>query len=249
MKKIVLSIIYAGILLGDNFNIYTFSLKENYWEIANGGVVDKNYNKFGEMFGIGTVYTKNLDNLNLIFEGEFAAGNDTYDGAYQDGTPLKVKIHNSYLYNFDASIDFSPYFIKIGYRFWHRGKSKIEGDYCEDYYWPYIASGLDYKFDINKFTFQSIFQYQDAINPQMKAYLGSSPTIDLGSTAGWMADFKLGYKIKKNNYLGIFYKCDFWHINASGDYNLILDNKKYVIFEPESYTLNQYLGVFYKVTF
>ena len=108
---------------------------------------------------------------------------------------------------------------------------------------------MNYRFLINKIFIKTVFQYQYALNPKLKLYLGNEPTLNLGTTSGYSAKFDIGYKFKKTQTIGFFYKYDFWHISASNDYELILNNQKYMIFEPESYTRNQYLGIFYKFNF
>jgi len=249
MKKIIFSLGISGILFAGNLNFYTFSLKENYEEIINGNVVDKDYNSFGEIYGLGIEYETYFQNIIFSLNGEYSTGKKIYDGATQDGTPMKVNVNNSYLYNLNTAIDFRPYYIKIGYRFWNRGYSNAPGDYNEQYYWSYIASGFDYRFMINKIFIKTDFQYQYAFNPKLKVYLGNKPTVNLGETSGFMGKIDIGYNFNKNIVLGVFYKYDFWHINASNDFTIILNNKNYIVFEPESYTKNQYLGISLKYAF
>ena len=249
MKKTIFSLVLSTVLFGDNINFYTFTLKENYKEFIGGHVVDKDYNNFGDMYGIGIKYEKNFQNLIFSLNGEYSAGSKNYDGATQDGTPMRVKVNNSYLYNISAGIDFRPYFIKIGYRSWNRGDSNAPGDYDEEYYWSYLASGVDYRFYINKIFIQTLMQYQYAFNPKLKIYLGNSPVVNLGDTNGLMGKIDIGYKIDTKTSFGVFYKYDFWHINNSNQFLLKVNNQEYLMFEPESYTRNQYLGVYYQMNF
>lgn len=249
MKKILLSAGVASILLGDTFKLYTFTLKENYKEKVHGYVVDEDYNNFGDMYGIGFGYKKNLKKIVLSVNGEYSLGKKNYNGATQDGKPMKVTVNNSYLYNIKAGVEFSPYYIKLGYRFWNRGNSNAPGDYNEQYYWSYLAGGIDYGFVINKLFIKTDIQYQYAINPELKIYLGNDPVISLGKTRGFMGKFELGYPVSNNSVLGINYKYDFWHINASKQFVLLLNNQEYVMIEPESYTKNQYLSIYYQFDF
>ena len=249
MKKIIFTLILINFLFGDNLNFYTFSLKENYKEFVYGNVADKDYNSFGDMYGIGIEYEKYFQNIIFSLNGEYSSGKKIYDGAYQDGTPFKTNVNNSYLYNLNAAVDFRPYYIKIGYRFWNRGCSNASGDYNEQYYWSYIASGMDYRFMINKLFIKTDFQYQYAFNPKLKIYLGNNPTVNLGNTSGFMGKIDIGYSFDENKIFGVFYKYDLWHINASNNFKIILNNKNYTAFEPESYTRNQYLGIYYKIYF
>ncbi len=249
MKKIIFSLVLSTVLFGDNINFYTFTLKENYEEFVGGNVVDKDYNNFGDMYGIGINYEKNFQNLIFSLNGEYSSGKKIYDGAYQNGTPFKTSVNNSYLYNLNTAVNFRPYYIKIGYRFWNRGDSNAPGDYNEQYYWSYIASGLNYKFNINRIFIQTFMQYQYAINPKLKVYLGNSPVVNLGNTNGLMGKINIRYKINTKTSFEVFYKYDFWHINASNDFILTLNNKQYIMFEPESYTRNQYIGISLKYAF
>ncbi len=249
MKKITVSIGFLSILFANNLNFYTFTLKENYQEVLGGNVIDKDYSNFGDMYGIGVEYEKYIQNIILSFNGEYSSGQKIYKGAKQDGTSIKVRVNNSYLYNLNTAVNFNPYYIKIGYRFWNRGNSNAPGDYNEKYYWTYVAGGLNYRFFVNKMFIKTNIQYQYAFNPQLKIYLGNKPVISLGNTNGFMGKVDLGYSLSKNYTIGINYKYDFWHIHHSKPFILILNNQPTVIFEPESYTKNQYLGVYYQMKF
>ena len=248
MKKIFL-LSFFSLIFADSINFYTFTLKENYKEYINNQIVDRDYNNFNDMYGIGIEYKKNLTNIDLFLNSEYSSGSKTYDGAYQDTTPLKASVNNSYLYKISAGIDFRPYFIKLGYRFWNRGDSNNPGDYNEQYYWSYLATGINYKALINNFFIKTNIQYQYAFKPKLKIYLGNSPVVDLGNTKGFMGKIDMGFKLDMKTSFGIFYKYDFWHINKSKKFILTLNNQQWLMFEPESKTRNQYLGVYYQMNF
>jgi len=249
MKKIIFSIFLSAFLFGDSLKFYFFSMKENYKEYEGGRVIDRDYSGFNDITGIGITYTNRYMYGRIILNGEFAGGDTVYNGSTQSGIPVKYNQTGMKLYNLSAAIESRAYFLKLGYRFWRRGSSNDPGNYNEDYYWSYISSGLHYFINSSKITFDTIFQYQYAINPKIKIYLGNNPTLNLGDTSGLMAKIDLGYKYSYNLKIGIFYKYDYWQINASNYGVLILNNQKYVIYEPDSETRNQYLGVYIQKSF
>lgn len=235
MKKI--SIFVAVSLFAMDFNPYFFSVKENYKEYISGVIVDKDYNSFFDLYGIGIKVKQNIFKFSL----EYAYGNAIYDGANQTGNKIKAKENNVYIINSLLSIGKLLSF-DLGYRYWDRGSSNYEGDYEEKYYWPYIGISFNYNYNIKNFSFKPIFSYQYAIDPKLKILLGNNPTIDLGNTIGYKIEFPIYYQFKNFKFYA-FYRYQYWHINASNTYILKLNNQEYPIFEPESETINQYLGV------
>jgi len=248
MKKISLFLI-AIFLYADSIDYYFFSLKENYKEYYGGSVIDKDYNSFGDLNGIGIKYTKDYYYSNLYVNVEAAYGNSIYDGAYQDGTPIKFKQKNVQIYNLKAGVYLRGYLLELGYRFWNRGKSSNEGDYDEQYYWPYIASGVMYKIKFSSITIDYYLKYNYAISPKLKVYLGNKPTLNLGTTTGIETQFGISKKINFDYSVGIFYRLSYWHINRSDIQKIIINNKNYQIFEPESETRNQYIGIYLQKSF
>jgi len=248
MKKISLFLI-AAFLYADSLNYYFFSIKENYKEYYNGSVIDRDYNSFGDLNGVGIKYTRNNYYSDLYFVAEAAHGTSIYDGAYQDGTPLKEKQSNVYLYTLKATINFKPYIFELGYRFWNRGKSGVGGDYEEQYYWPYFATGLMYDIDFNSFSINYYVKYNYAFSPKLKIYLGNNPTLNLGETSGIETQIEINKKIVSDYKIGIFYRFSYWHIEQSNIYNLYYKGQVYEVFEPESETKNQYIGIYLQKSF
>ena len=64
-----------------------------------------------------------------------------------------------------------------------------------------------------------------------------------------MGKIDIGYRYDDKSLFGIFYKVDVWHIYPSDVGYLILDNKTYQIYEPESTTINQYIGIYIQKSF
>jgi len=248
MKKISLFLIMA-FLYADSFNYYFFSIQENYKEYYAGSVIDRDYNSFGDLNGIGINYIRNYYYSDLYFVAEAAYGTSIYDGAYQDGTPIKSKQKDVQIYNLRAGIYSRGYILELGYRFWNRGKSNIEGDYNEQYYWPYISTGVMYKIKFSTVSIDYYLKYNYAVSPKIKVYLGNNPTLDLGDTSGIETQFGISKKINFDYSLGIFYRFSYWHINRSNSKTVLINNQSYQIFEPESETRNQYIGIYIQKSF
>jgi len=249
MKRISFLLLFTVLLNAESLNYYFFSIKENYKEYNSGNVIDRDYSSFGEINGIGVKYTKNYYYSQIYLKAEGSYGTSTYDGAYQDGTPVKFHQNDVQIYNFNAGFYSRPYLLEIGYRFWNRGDSGEEGDYNEQYYWPYFAIGMKYFLNFNSFSINYYLKYNYAFSPKLKVYLGNNPTIDLGDTTG--VETQISYT-KKFNYeytLGIFYRFSYWHINRSKTVTINYNGNNYQLFEPESETRNQYIGIFLEKSF
>jgi hypothetical protein len=216
-------------------------LKLNYKEYIKGNVIDKDYNNFGDIFGIGVKYSNNKYFYYYI-KGEFSNGSSFYDGADWNGNKLKSKQNGFYLFNLETGIGKYLNFF-LGYREWNRGKSNIDGDYDEIYYWSYFGMKYSCEFIFNKFYFYPEAGYEMAINPKLKIKMGNNPILNLGDTTGGFIELPVYYKYNRNIFIKIFYKFEYWYIEKSNSAILILDNKKYEIFEPESITQNQYFGI------
>ena len=248
MKKIIL-IINFSLLFADNLKFYTYSVKEDYKEYENNKVIDKDYSSWNDILGVRIKYTKTYQKFDLYINSEIAGGNSIYKGSYQDGESVTNKQNGVKLININIGSNFYPYLFEIGYRYWKRGYSNIPGDYDEVYYWSYFATGFDYRFFINKSTISFLAKYKYAFNPKLKAYLGNKPVLHLGDTTGIEAEFEYQYKCDNNDDLGFFYRYSFWEISKSNNALLRLENKNYTIYEPDSITRNQYLGVYYQMNF
>ena len=247
MKKIIFISIFS-ILFADNVRFYTFTLKENYKEYENNKVIDRDYNSWGDILGIGLKYITNYKNANLYIISELAGGNSVYKGAFQNGEPFEAKQNGVGLINLNLGINYSPYLIEIGYRAWNRGSSNNSGDYDETYYWSFLGIGFQKNWYINKSNIELIAKYKYAFNPKLKVYMGNEPILNLGQTRGFDTEFNYKYDFS-GYYLGIFYRFSFWHIHKSNETILTLNNQNYLIYEPESITKNQYLGIYLEKSF
>jgi hypothetical protein len=240
MKKIILFFLTV-IFVSASTEIYTYNLKLNYKEYINGKVIDRDYNKYGDILGIGIKYYKNSF-FDYYLKAEYSGGNSYYKGSSWNGVSLNSKQSGFYLLNLEAGIGKYFYFFG-GYRLWNRGKSHVDGDYNERYYWKYIGFKYSYKINFDKFYFYPEMGYKIAINPKMKIKLGNEPILDLGTTTGKFLELPFYYKYSNNIDFKIFYKYEYWHINPSNINVLVVDNHQYSIFEPESKTKNQYFGI------
>ncbi len=246
MNKIILLISFS-ILFADTFKIYTYSIKENYKEYINSRVIDKDYSSWSDILGVGITYTKEYQYFDLYINSEIAGGSSIYTSP--GDKPILNTQKGLTLINVNIGNNFYPYIFEIGYRYWKRGYSKQPGDYDEVYYWTYFATGLNYKFFINKSTIFFLGKYKYAFNPKLKVYLGNEPILNLGDTTGIEAKIEYQYHLDNNYDLGFFYKYSFWEISKSNEAILRIDNKNYTIFEPDSITRNQYLGIFLEKSF
>jgi len=231
-------IIFIGVIAFGWTDVYTYSVKLNYKEYINGNVIDKDYSSFSDILGVGVKYSDRF----YYLKGEYASGKSTYEGSNANGDYLKNRQNGVYILNVEGGIGNYLYFI-FGYREWNRGKSGYVGDYNEVYYWKYWGIKYAYPFRFEDGSFIPQVGYSLAINPKMRAEIGSNIIFNLGTTSE--AFIELPFFINYNNNLSFkfFYKYDMWLINRSDEKYITADNKTYVIFEPKSFTQNQYLGV------
>jgi hypothetical protein len=239
MKKLL--IVLFSVWIYANTEFYTYSIKLNYKEYVNGNVIDKDYSHFGNILGLGIKYS-DIYIFNYYLKGEISGGKSYYIGEDIGGNPVTAEQNDFYLFNLEAGVGKYFYFL-AGYREWNRGKSNNPGDYDEKYYWSYLGFKYTYKFDFNKFYFYPEAGYTFAIDPKIKVKLGNEPVLNLGNTTGGFVEAPFYYKYNNNIEIKIFYKYEYWHINESNIDYLIINNNKYPIFEPESITENQYIGI------
>lgn len=222
-------------------DFYTYTIKLDYREYVNGKVIDRDYSSFGDILGIGVKYF-NKSYLDYYLKAEIASGESIYEGATWGGEPIKNKQKGLYLLTLEGGFGSRYFYFFGGYREWNRGKSANAWDYDEVYYWGYFGIKYSYPFVFQKIIFIPEAGYKLAINPQMKVKLSNEPVLDLGSTDGGFIELPIFVKYE-NVYLKFFYRYQYWHINRSKTQVLILNGNKYLIFEPESITENQYLGI------
>jgi len=240
MKKFSL-ILISNILFAQT-QIYTFTLLMDYKEYKDSQVLDKDYTNFGDMLGVGIKYQSKTKPLKYSVKIEYAGGKSTYEGATWDGTPLKNTQSGVYILNLEGALGSKNLFLTLGYREWNRGKSPFIGDYNEKYYWGYLGIKYDYHFYFRYFAFLPKISYQTAISPKMKVYMGNEPILKLGDTDGFYVELPIYFRIKKQVWY-LFYRFQYWHISKSDYAVLQTDTTRTLIYEPESITRNQYLGI------
>jgi hypothetical protein len=259
MKKILfLSAIVSSVLLADSINVSLSSLKFNYKEYdSSANVLDSRSSSFSDLYGIHIRYTKNIGKFILNPNIEYNRGNTKYNGSTWDGTPLSLTEHNEYLYNINLIGKYNLFEDKtsigkgkvymlggLGYRFDNRGKSDYSGDYDEQYKWAYYMIGGEINDKFNKFSIGLQAYYQKAINPKMKAYLGSGATYNLGKTDGYRISIPIKYALKTNYGISFRYIYDYWKITKSDTQNITCSDGTIVpTYEPDSKTKNQYLNI------
>jgi len=91
--------------------------------------------------------------------------------------------------------------------------------------------------------------YKYAISPKIKIYLANNPILNLGKTTGIETQINISKKINYNYTFGFFYRYSYWHINKSNSIRIVYNNTFYSIFEPESKTKNQYIGIYLEKSF
>ena len=234
-------------------NFYFFLLKEDYREYEGSGtavkLIDRDYSNWGEMKGFGIRGTWN----NFIYgKFEYAYGDTHYVGATWGGEPLENDQTGTWVLNIEGGVQIpsTGFLVGVGYRTWNRGNSGKPGDYDEVYYWPYLQLG--YKVDIpipGVGEFNPELSYQYAISPKMKAYLGSTPTFDLGTVTGYRIELPLTIQLQNNLQFLVFYRYQYWDISGSGPTPATINGKEYTLYEPASKTNNHYVGIGVRASF
>jgi len=244
LKKVAFVLIILSISYARNIEYYFYNLDMNYKEYENGSFLDGESTDFGDMLGVGIKYS-DIYKFKYFLKAEYAYGKTTYDGSTWAGDPLSLRRKNVYLLNFEGGIfPYNKYFyLSIGYRYWNRGKSDYSGDYNEKYYWKYLGIGYNYAIEFNKISIEPELEYQYTFNPKLDLDLGSGGTVNLGKTYGYKAGLKFNYEYSEKISYSMFYRYQYWHISKSDSINITLNNLVIPIYEPESKTRNQYVGI------
>jgi len=129
----------------------------------------------------------------------------TYDGALQNGTPLKMYTHEfMYKSEFDLGYKlfdqdqatFSPY-MGIGYRSWRRGEN-VQPSYVEDYTWWYTVLGVNHMFRTGKWLLgvdaSLLFPFAMKMETDMRG-LYDKATFDIKSKTGFRVETPVSYEI------------------------------------------------------
>jgi hypothetical protein len=231
-----------------SWTLYTYTLKLDYREFdSNSRVLDRDYSQWGELNGVGIRYSDPL----FYFFGEVARGQDHYEGATWDGQPLSNTQRGVYIWNVEGGIKDSAHglAVGVGYRVWNRGNSGTEGDYDEVYYWPYFALSYYYPIETPQFSFTPSLSYQYAISPKMRAYLGDSPTFDLGRVTGLRIELPFYYRFNPTSGVYFGYRFQLWEISGSGATPVTIGGQTYTLYEPPSKTIVQSLQLGIMVRF
>jgi len=258
MKKLfLLSVVISGFLMADSLEVSLSGLKFNYKEYSSSGnVLDSESSSFNNLYGINVRYSKEIGKFILNPNFEYNRGTTHYNGSTWGGTSLSLTEHNVYLYNLNLIGKYSLFDDNtklgtgklyvlggVGYRLWNRGTSDYNGDYDEQYKWPYFLVGGEINDRFHSINIALQAYYQQAINPKMKSYLGSGATYNLGKTYGYRVSIPIKYALKTNYGIVFRYIYDYWKISKSDIQNINLYNKTIATYEPDSKTKNQYINV------
>ena len=167
----------------------------------------------------------------------------------QDGTPYNSITQNTIIepkiryeevkqtIGYDAKMFFS-----LGYRYWKREIDKYgTHGYDEEYYWSYADIGIGGNKKIGGVSVGFEAAYQQAIEPELKAYLAGGMKFELGRTWGYNIKIPVRYDMGKNFFLEFAYEYDFWRINESNVVN--------GYHEPKSDTKNSYYTISWGMRF
>ena len=197
---------------------------------------------------------------------DIAAGNVTYDGTTQGGTPINFNDSKQALFKFETNVgypigigkDFQliPY-TGYGYRFWSRGEARTTSTYSsfkEEYSWSYIPVGLKADYQINKqWNLGGTLAAHFMFGGKMKAYPSevnsgySDLDFDLGNKVGFYADLPLTYRFAGNWAATLTAWYEYTAIGQSNAVNVAYNNKVIgYAYEPSS--TNNQIGVRFGVS-
>ncbi len=160
-------------------------------------------------------YKKKSDFYTRVY-ADYAAGDITFDGTTQAGTPVNFSDSRQRLFKFEWNVGYTfkagenllliPY-IGYGYRYWERGKGKITPTYTayeEDYWWSYLPIGLKADYAVTKqWSIGATAAINVMFDGKMKAKLaevgvGSDTEFDLGNKVGFYAELPVACKVAPN---------------------------------------------------
>jgi len=210
-------------------------------------VLDRDYTDPGDLNGVEVTFRTPL----YFIEGALYQGNSHYTGSTWDGQPVSSLQTGVILFNGRIGItpgEGGPYLV-AGYRSWWRGTSDSPGDYNEHYYWKYIGLGYRGEFQFGEFQFSPSAEWERGIDPEMKAYLGSEPTFDLGEVTGVRLELPLSWRLNPYFSLLLQYRFQYWYITGSGPTPAVIDGQNYTLYEPPSKTYLHYLSWGFSLSF
>ncbi len=228
-------VLFIAVFLYSDVGVYFYTIKMNYEEFINSSLLDKDSTYLFDLNGIMVKYY----NVRYFLNMEFAYGKSIYQGKTWNGKDLRLIQKNVSIFNMKGAYFLNKkFYLLAGYRMWSRGKSDYEGDYNEVYYWSYIGIGKFFR--VRNLT--ASIEYQYAINPKLRVLLGNGALLRLGETNGLSGEIRYSFLINDIVW-EIFYRCWMWSIERSDISQLMLKNSSYYIYEPSSFTINQYFGI------
>ena len=220
---------------------------------TSGNVLDRDYGWLNGLdvearFETGILWTR----LSADYSWSHGA---TYDGALQDGTPLKMSTAERIdLYEGDIGIKvvnvetstLTPY-VGIGRRVWWRGVDVLP-DYIEKYSWYYAAIGLNYVWRIERLTAGADVAVALPFNMRMTTNIADSydeATFRLKENPGVEVQLPLTYDVYERYpdagkvflFLTPYYQ--HWQIGASDPVQMTQNGVPVtgaVLYEPDSTT-------------
>ena len=217
---------------------------------SSGNVMDRDYGWLNGLYGEARFEGNVL--WTRLSAGYSWSHGARYDGAYQNGTPLKMTTYERIgLYEADigvklfnaGSATLTPY-AGIGRRIWWRG-ADISPDYVEKYSWYYAAIGLNYVWRIEKWTAGADAAVALPFNMRMmtnEAGTINETTFRLGENPGVEVQFPFTYDVYKRNrgavkvFLFLTPYFQRWQIGASAPLQALdlQTNKTETLYEPDS---------------
>ncbi|MEO1941677.1 MAG: hypothetical protein ABGW77_02155 [Campylobacterales bacterium] len=210
-------------------------------------VLDRDYTDPGDLNGVEIDFRTPF----YFIEGALYQGSSHYTGSTWDGQSVSSLQTGVILFNGRIGVTFpggGPYFV-AGYRSWWRGTSDSPGDYNEHYYWKYLGLGYRGEFQFGELQLTPSAEWERGIHPEMKAYLGSEPTFDLGEVTGLRLELPLCWRLNPYFSLLLQYRFQYWYITGSGPTPAVIDGQNYTLYEPPSKTYLHYFSWGFSLSF
>ncbi len=254
-----IAILFSPQLFAKELKVGLGQLKFDYTETSPSGTyLNSEKSEYSDIDGLEIVYNQTLSPINrdkqsttLEISLRHFDGPTNYDGFLQSTvtgqilapyktitqnklTNTKIRFYQTtHQPTYDASI-----FASFGYREWERD---ITGPFglLENYNWKYYDVGLKFTWYEKRWSIGFEAAYQEAIAPEMTAYINGSIKFDLGDTTGHYYKIPIRYALNES-----------WDIEAAYEYNEWKISKSTVVngfYEPDSVTKNSFatLGVVY----
>jgi len=199
--------------------------------------------EYGFLPAVRAEYEQGFDGLPFLakYLCRFAAGNTTYDGSYQDGTPVQLKTDNLFI-NIDAQIEYEVntvtgdtvcLYTGIGYSFWNRGLGG-SSPYDERYSWFHVPIGLKKDYVISpeiEIGFDAALLIMFGGRIEIDIY-NTMVDLELGNKIGWQIRLPIKYRLDKESILRII---PWYKVSRIGRSN-VWEKDGYTVYEPASET-------------